>query len=128
MKSFATCFHDSLSRKTRPSKGKLVTLALGVILTSSFALTAHAQEADGTVLELEEIIVTANRREQSIQDVSGVVQTISADDIRKSGITEFRQLQIAVPGLSIGNQLRFLFVVLDPQIILSLVIQVRHLI
>jgi len=53
---------------------------------------------------LEEIIVTANRRSQNIQDVSGVVQTISADEIRSAGITEFRQLQLAVPGLSIANQ------------------------
>jgi len=66
--------------------------------------TVYAQETEQTFRELEEIIVTASRREQLIQDVSGVVQSISADDIRKSGITEFRQLQIAVPGLSIGNQ------------------------
>lgn len=64
----------------------------------------YAQEPAGAYAEIEEVIVTANRREQGIQDVSGVVQSISAEDIRKSGITEFRQLQIAVPGLSIGNQ------------------------
>ena len=88
-----------------PSKlSNVLKLALGVsLLTSQLGGFAQAQE-QGISTELEEIIVTANRREQSIQDVSGVVQTISAEDIRKSGITEFRQLQIAVPGLSIGNQ------------------------
>jgi len=73
------------------------------LLSAQFATTSYAQ-IDEPEITLEEIIVTANRREQSIQDVSGVVQSISDDDIRRAGITEFRQLQLAVPGLSIGNQ------------------------
>ncbi|MGB3710455.1 MAG: TonB-dependent receptor [Erythrobacter sp.] len=50
------------------------------------------------------IIVTANRIEEDIQDVAGVVQVLSADELRESGIQELRQLQVAVPGLSIANQ------------------------
>lgn len=56
------------------------------------------QDGDG------EIVVTANRREQNLQDVSGVVQAFTSDDLRRSGITELRNLSVAVPGLNIANQ------------------------
>ncbi len=61
---------------------------------------AAAQPKDGP----GDIIVTANRREQNLQDVSGVVQALGSDQLRKDGIVELRQLQQAVPGLSIANQ------------------------
>lgn len=88
-------------------KQKLITkLILGAGLVSSqFSTLLSAQDSDNSQATfLEEIIVTANRREQSIQDVSGVVQSLTADDLRSDGITELRQLQLAVPGLSIANQ------------------------
>ncbi|MBX2850065.1 MAG: TonB-dependent receptor [Acidiferrobacterales bacterium] len=75
------------------------------LLGSFFSVPLSAQELnDANATYLEEIIVTANRREQSIQDVSGVVQSLSSEEIRSDGITELRQLQLAVPGLSIANQ------------------------
>jgi iron complex outermembrane recepter protein len=54
--------------------------------------------------QIEEILVTANRRDQGVQKVSGVVQSITGDQLRKDGIADFRQLQNAIPGLSIANQ------------------------
>jgi iron complex outermembrane recepter protein len=39
-----------------------------------------------------------------VQKVSGVVQSITGDQIRKDGISDVRQLQAAIPGLSIANQ------------------------
>lgn len=81
---------------------------LKFLLTSS-VFAAHsmspatAQESKEN-FELEEIIVTAARREQSIQDVSGVVQTFTAEELRKDGVSSFKDLQIAVPGLNISNQ------------------------
>lgn len=80
-------------------------VATGMMLAGCLLVTPSlAQESNSGVSLLEEIVVTANRREQGIQDVSSVVQSISGDDLRDGGITEFRQIQIAVPGLSIANQ------------------------
>jgi outer membrane receptor protein involved in Fe transport len=62
-----------------------------------------ADKAAGTT-QIEEIVVTANRRDQGVQKVSGVVQSITGDQIRKDGISDVRQLQAAIPGLSIANQ------------------------
>jgi iron complex outermembrane receptor protein len=95
--------------KTKVRKfGRVIfgTALLGAMMATPMTALAQlddtAQAQSG--ITLEEVIVTANRRSQNIQDVSGVVQTISADQIRRAGITEFRQLQLAVPGLSIANQ------------------------
>ncbi|MBB6427809.1 TonB-dependent receptor [Sphingopyxis sp. JAI128] len=88
-------------------RGKLTRVALVALLSTAGALPAHAQDAtagDGASEDRDEIIVTANRREQNSQDVSGVVQALGADQLRQDGITELRQLQVAVPGLSIANQ------------------------
>lgn len=82
---------------------KLVLGASLFIAQSSIPTFAQQNDDDSEAI-LDEIIVTANRREQGIQDVSGVVQAVSSEQIREGGITEFRQLQIAIPGLSIGVQ------------------------
>ena len=88
------------------SKLKMLSkvVATAAVLGSQALVPSFAQDVDDPSFELEELIVTANRREQGIQDVSGVIQAITGDQIKDGGITEFRQLQIAVPGLSIGIQ------------------------
>jgi len=89
------------------NRGKVMRAALVVLLSTTAALPAHAQvagEADGASEDRDEIIVTANRRAENSQDVSGVVQALGADQLRQDGISELRQLQVAVPGLSIANQ------------------------
>jgi iron complex outermembrane receptor protein len=63
---------------------------------------ASAQDS-GAASDPDEIIVTANRVEQNLQDVSGVVQAFSADQLREDGIADLRNLQVAVPGLNISN-------------------------
>jgi iron complex outermembrane recepter protein len=66
--------------------------------------TAPAPAPAASAPDTQSIIVTANRRREEAQKVSGVVQSISSDQLRKDGITEIRSLQQSVPGLNIGNQ------------------------
>jgi len=54
-------------------------------------------------IQVDQVVVTANRRIETLQAVSGVVQTIDADQLRKDGITEIRQLQTEIPGMNIAN-------------------------
>ena len=77
-------------------------LAAGFV-TAQFMNPVCAQQADDTY-ELEEIIVTAARREQNIQDISGVVQSFTAEELQRDGVSSFQDLQISVPGLNISNQ------------------------
>lgn len=83
-----------------------------MLFCSVAAVPLHAQSAPATAAPSEAteddgsdvIIVTANRREENLQEVAGVVQALDADQLRQDGIVELRQLQAAVPGLSIANQ------------------------
>lgn len=90
------------------NRGIFTRSALLMLLSSAAAMPAYAQDrpAAGPAVEEsdETVVVTANRREENLQDVSGVVQAFSADQLRQDGIAELRQLQAAVPGLSIANQ------------------------
>ncbi len=51
---------------------------------------------------LDEIIVTASKREQSVQDVSVAVTAISGDQLAALGITDSFRLDVLVPGLQLG--------------------------
>ena len=52
--------------------------------------------------ELEEIIVTSNKREQSVQDVSLSVTAVTADDLIANGINDITRLDSLAPGLKFG--------------------------
>ena len=52
---------------------------------------------------VDEVIVTVERREQSLQDYAGTAAQISGDDLKKLGITNMTDLDGAIPGLNITN-------------------------
>ena len=62
--------------------------------TISFAQTS----SESTALELEEIVVTAQRREQNISDVSQAVQALSGEDLDELNITNFEEMITLIPG------------------------------
>ena len=62
--------------------------------TISFAQTS----SETTAVELEEIVVTAQRREQNISDVSQAVQALSGDDLDELNITNFEEMITLIPG------------------------------
>jgi len=99
---------------------KTLSTILALALCSQWPLLAAAQSAasppgapakaasgaQGQPQEpaVDKVIVTANRRVETLQDVAGVVQTIDAEQLRKDGITEIRSLQNEIPGMNIANQ------------------------
>ena len=50
--------------------------------------------------EVEEVVVTATRREESIQDVALSVQALTADALTSAQVTEMQDLAELVPGFS----------------------------
>src|SRR5690606_31875316 len=52
---------------------------------------------------LEEIIVTARKREESIQDVPIAVTAFSALDMERRGVTDFGMLTMNNPSVRISN-------------------------
>jgi outer membrane receptor protein involved in Fe transport len=79
------------------------TSALAVVLAGSFASAAQAQEAAGETREIEEIVVTAQKREQSLQDVPIVVTTVSGKLLQDAGVRDIRELTVLTPGLTVTS-------------------------
>lgn len=64
--------------------------------------TERGSSTENSERGLDEIVVTANRREQSVQDSSTIVQALSADALDKAGISQPGDLAGAVAGVEIG--------------------------
>lgn len=68
---------------------------------------AHAQgnkKLDAENVSEGEIIVTANRREQKLQDVPLAISSISGSAAERRGITGTAALEAAVPNLTMARQ------------------------
>src|SRR5690606_3621074 len=52
---------------------------------------------------MEEVVVTARRREENINDVSIAISAYSGEDLKALGVTDTRDLGLVVPGLSVSN-------------------------
>lgn len=74
------------------------TSALAFTMTSGIA-TAQ----DGGNARLDEIIVTATKRAESVQDVPLSITAISGDKISAAGVTDLSTLDKLVPGLQFGQ-------------------------
>ena len=72
-------------------------LALPVMTSPALAQQAPSA-ASGQSDALEEIVVTAQRREESVMQVSDSVQAFSANQLQQSGITQLTDLQYITPG------------------------------
>ncbi|MEL6448830.1 MAG: TonB-dependent receptor [Pseudomonadota bacterium] len=73
-----------------------------ILMTYASIMPAQAQ--------LEEIVVTAERREESLQDVSVSVSAFNEEALQLGGITDVSRLELLVPGLNYafaGNDAKF---------------------
>ncbi len=83
--------------KHRPTLNKIFTLA-GVTLSIFIS-----QIPDTQAQQLEEIVVTAQRREQNLQDVPVSLQTFSGDAMSDKGFDTLNELTMYAPGLVIKS-------------------------
>ncbi|HUH22650.1 MAG TPA: TonB-dependent receptor [Brevundimonas sp.] len=65
-----------------------------------FAGAAAAQEGPTTI---DDIIVTAQKREQNLQDVPIVVTTLSQEALNGAGVRDIKDLQILTPGMTVTS-------------------------
>jgi len=84
----------------RFGEGARIALLLASVAASPFALAAPAFAQDG-VTEDEEIVVTARRTEESLQEVPASVSAFSEEQLARIGATDATGLQGAVPNLNI---------------------------
>jgi iron complex outermembrane recepter protein len=77
----------------------LAGLRLVTLVFVSAAAAAAAAET-GAVASLEEVVVTATRREQSIQDVGLSITAFSQEQLRELGVTSTTDIVAMTPGLN----------------------------
>jgi iron complex outermembrane receptor protein len=87
-------------------KNVLATL-IGLLVGSGATSTALAQTETTTDNRhravLEEVVVTAQRREQRLHDVPVTLTALSGDQLTKAGVTNVFDLQNVVSGLTFGG-------------------------
>ena len=76
---------------------RLIKYCLAIVVALGFQVPAFAQAS------LEEVIVTAQRTEQSLQDVPIAVTALTGDDLDTKQVVTFSDLQLNVPGLNFGQ-------------------------
>ncbi|MXZ27421.1 MAG: TonB-dependent receptor [Gammaproteobacteria bacterium] len=91
----------------RKHAGTLALTSLAGLWALAAVPAATAQEdaqASGAAGALEEIVVTARKREENLQDVPLTIDVISGDLMRSGGIETIDDIEYAVPGLAVGNR------------------------
>lgn len=81
---------------------KIPSHSLAVVLLASAISSVINVEAQG--LSIEEVVVTAQRREQSLQDVPMSVSAFTETSLKASGINYVTDLMAYTPGLSGARQ------------------------
>ena len=84
-----------------PAK-KIIAAQIAALLGTTALLPslAHAQAEGG--FALEEVVVTAQRREQNLQDVGISVTAIGSQEMARAGIEDISRIELITPGVSYG--------------------------
>jgi iron complex outermembrane recepter protein len=83
------------------SNQKLSSAIAAVLSVSSFSAYAQVAGQGGTASEgIQEVVVTAQRREQSIQDVPITVQALTSESIKQLNVTNLDDFLKYLPGVT----------------------------
>lgn len=77
-----------------------VTMALA---TPVLAQTAPVPPQEEEATQLDDIVVTVERREQNLQNYAGTATALSGEDLKAIGVQDIADLEGRVPGLSVAN-------------------------
>lgn len=77
--------------------------AISVALLATTGVDIPTAQAQGGALVIEEVVVTARRREERLQDVPIAVTALSGDELIQRGITEVIHLRQVTPGMTVSR-------------------------
>ena len=89
------------SAPSRLSSRTTFALALGLTLAAPTAAEEVA-ETDGEYLPIEEVLVTATKRTESLQTVGLSLTALSGDELQARGAADFEDYAVAIPNLAFG--------------------------
>ena len=91
-----------------PQRHALAIALLTILATPSLVSTAHAQDVGTPPPEeapttLAGITVTAQKREEALQDVPIVVNVLDEQLLQDTGVRDIKDMQVLVPGLTVTS-------------------------
>jgi iron complex outermembrane receptor protein len=85
-----------ISRAGARVLARVVAVALGLAFVESVYADAASESGD----QLSEVIVTATKRESTVQETSASITAVSGEDIADRGLVDFNSLAQSVPGIA----------------------------
>ena len=83
------------------SNRAIFALALGLVLTAPTVAEEVAETYDEDVV-IEEVLVTATKRTESLQTVGPSLTALSGNDLQARGAADFEDYAVAIPNLAFG--------------------------
>jgi iron complex outermembrane recepter protein len=78
--------------------------AIAIAIAVALPVVAQAQTSDSKAgVELEEVIVTAEKREANVQKTAIAIDVLSAEKLARNGVSDIAQLQSVVPGVQFAQ-------------------------
>ena len=99
-----------LVRRPSPrfSRTPISLAVLSLFGTVQVAVAQEGIQTQGTetaqVSELEDVIVTATRRDKGVQDIPFNISAVRGEDIERQGLTDMESLARVIPGVFLLNQ------------------------
>ena len=82
---------------------KLPLLLVSGVCLSALSTAAHAQDGQGAAVGIDDIVVTAQFREENVQKAAIAIDVVGADDLLRAGVVSPTQLTTMVPSLQISQ-------------------------
>ena len=77
--------------------------AAGALAALIAAGAAWAADEGTPPTSLQEVVITAQKREQNLQDVPIAVMALSGQELQDAGVTNIKNMQILTPGLTVTS-------------------------
>ncbi|MBX7492115.1 TonB-dependent receptor [Qipengyuania sp. 1NDW9] len=91
--------------KAQFSRGVARAALLGsTVIGSTYAAPLIAQESQPEAVQTNEIVVTATRRAESVQDIPLNIAAVGGEQIEEQGLTELSDLLPFVPGINVVDR------------------------
>ena len=91
------------STKVKNSKSSMFAAVSAAFLSMLTPVNTPAQDSGNSGRVLEEVTVTAQKREQSLEDVPIAIHAVMGDEMRSSGIEKLESLAPTVPALHVSE-------------------------
>ena len=94
-----------ISRTARSAMATAMALALGLALARSAdaQVQGQAQASSPSGEQLQEVVVTAEKRTSTVQDTGASITAVSSQEIIDRGIVDFNSLAQSVPGIAMRS-------------------------